>query len=79
MFPIPHEDAALSSSHTKGENIIADTLGACKLKTQENFVVMDEEKNKKTKGKARTHGVGDNFVLPIHTQATNYSFLKSKM
>lgn len=32
MFPFPHEDTALSSRHTEGENAIADTLGAHKLR-----------------------------------------------
>lgn len=70
---------ALFSGQTEGENTIADTLGACKLKSQENLVVMEKEKNKKTKGKARTYRGRDDFVLPIYTQTRNFSFLEQKI
>lgn len=73
MFSFPHEGMALSSwRRRKYHRRYLRCLQA------ENLVVMDKEKNKK-KGKARTRGGGDDFVLPIHMQTRNYSLLEPKI
>lgn len=72
LVPIPHEDTALSSWHTKGENTIADTSGACKLKTQK-LVVTETEIHKKLNWNART--CRGKMILSCQLQANQELFL----
>lgn len=63
LVPFPSGRYSSPGWHTKGENAIADALGACKLR---EFSSVGEGNNKKIEGKARTHRGEDDFVLPIY-------------